>query len=89
MLDKRKRRPGGGRKSNAQKLLDAGFVASWFTSEFQQQRWNKLAASEDERISLDAMKYLTDRLYGKPRLQLDMDHQQNSPIEFRVVRMDM
>jgi hypothetical protein len=63
------RRPGAGRKSNASKLLEAGFIADWFTAEFQEIKWNQLANSEDEMVSLRAMAYLTDRIYGKPKQQ--------------------
>ena len=30
--------------------------------------------SEDERIALDATKYLTDRLYGKAPQSVDLNH---------------
>src|SRR5271170_3674906 len=58
-------RRGAGRKSKASRLIEAGFVASWFTSEFQEIKWKSLVNSDDERVSLDAIKYLTDRIFGK------------------------
>jgi hypothetical protein len=67
-------RRGAGRKSNASKLLEAGFVASWFTAEFQEIKWKSFIESEDERIALDAMKYLTDRLYGKAPHSVALNH---------------
>ena len=42
--------------------MEAGFVASWFTVEFQEIKWKSFLESEEERISLDTMKYLTDRV---------------------------
>ena len=66
-------RPGSGRKPKAQKLLEAGFVANWFSAEFQEIKWRKLVESEDEKIQLDAMKYLTDRLYGKATQPVDVN----------------
>ncbi|MGA9667973.1 MAG: hypothetical protein WBQ94_02125 [Terracidiphilus sp.] len=63
------KRPGAGRKSNAVKLQEAGFVADWLTREFQEIKWNQLVNSKDEMVALRAMAYLTDRLYGKPRQQ--------------------
>ena len=63
------KRPGAGRKSNAAKLLEAGFVADWFTQEFQEIKWNQLVTSKDESVALRAMAYLTDRLYGKAKQQ--------------------
>jgi hypothetical protein len=66
------KRPGAGRKSNAVKLLAAGFVANWFTVEFQETRWNQLVNSKNEFVALRAMAYLTDRLYGKSKQQLEV-----------------
>jgi hypothetical protein len=67
-------RRGAGRKSNASKLIEAGFVASWFTAEFQEVKWKSFLESSDERIALDATKYLTDRLFGKAPQSVDMNH---------------
>lgn len=67
-------RRGAGRKSKASKLIEAGFVADWFTSEFQEIKWKSFLESDDERIALDATKYLTDRLYGKAPHSLDLNH---------------
>jgi len=67
-------RNGAGRKSNASKLMEAGFVASWFTSEFQEIKWKSFLESEDERIRLDAAKYLTDRLFGKAPQSVALKH---------------
>lgn len=47
-------RKGAGRKSNVSKLIEAGFVANWFTAEFQEIKWKSFLESEDERIALDA-----------------------------------
>ncbi|MGC1781147.1 MAG: hypothetical protein WA708_01360 [Acidobacteriaceae bacterium] len=80
-------RRGAGRKSKASKLIEAGFVASWFTSEFQEIKWKSLVGSEDERIALDAIKYLTDRLYGKAPQSLDLNHNNDQPIELVVRRI--
>jgi hypothetical protein len=70
-------RPGSGRKTNASKLLEAGFVATWFTHEFQETKWKSFLSSKDEKIALDATKYLTDRLYGKAALTVTAEHSGN------------
>ena len=70
-------RNGAGRKSKASKLLAAGFVADWFTAEFQEIKWKSIVESADERIALDAMKYLTDRLFGRASQSIDMNHSGN------------
>jgi len=67
-------RRGAGRKSKASKLIEAGFVADWFTADFQAFKWKSIVESEDERIALDALKYLTDRLYGKAPQSVSLQH---------------
>ncbi len=80
-------RKNAGRKSNASKLIEAGFVASWFTAEFQEIKWKSLVNSEDERISLDAIRYLSDRLYGKAPQSLDLNH--NGEVAIKRVIADL
>ena len=70
-------RKNAGRKSNASKLLDAGFAAPWFTIKFQETKWLQFLSSKDEKIALDATKYLTDRLYGKATLTVNAEHSGN------------
>lgn len=71
MAGKGGRTPGSGRKSNAQKLLEAGFVAPFFGEQEQARVWKSMLASEDEKIVLDTAKYLTDRIYGKAPQSVD------------------
>ena len=75
------KRPGSGRKSNAEKLLQAGFVAPWFTVDFQETKWKSFVASDDEKIALDAMKYLTDRIHGKAKQAIEQSGPDGGPIE--------
>lgn len=65
-------RPGAGRKTNKVKALAAGFVADFFDLPAQAKLWKSMLASDDERIALEAGKYLTDRLYGKAPQSVDM-----------------
>ena len=67
-------RKGAGRKSKASRLIEAGFVADWFTPAYQQIKWKSFLESQDERIALDATKYLTDRLFGKAPQSVDLNH---------------
>jgi hypothetical protein len=78
-------RRGAGRKSNASKLIEAGFVANWFTPEYQQIKWKSFLESEDERIALDATKYLTDRLFGKPTQALTHSSDTDAPLVVRHI----
>lgn len=72
MAGKGGKREGAGRKSKAVKLVEAGFVASYWSLLEQEKFWKSMLKSEDERIKLDAGKYLTDRLYGKAPQSVDM-----------------
>jgi hypothetical protein len=36
------------------------------------RKWKNLIESEDERIQLDTLKYLTDRAYGKPKQSMEV-----------------
>ena len=67
------KRKHAGRKSSATKLLEAGFVAPWLTAEFQKIKWTEFVNHEDPKISLDAMKYVTNRVYGMPTQGVDMN----------------
>ena len=74
-------RNGAGRKSKASKLIEAGFVADWFTADYQQIKWKSFLESKDERIALDATKYLSDRLYGKASQAVEMTGGGGGPIQ--------
>jgi hypothetical protein len=78
-------RKGAGRKSNASKLIEAGFVADWFTADYQQIKWKSFLESEDERIRLDACKYLTDRLFGKASQTTVLSGEVDQPLVVRHI----
>ena len=52
--------------------MAAGFVAPWFTAEFQEIKWVKFCNHRNPKIALDALKYVTDRLYGKAALPVEI-----------------
>lgn len=66
------KRSGAGRKTNAVKLLEAGFACKYFGAIEQEKLWKSLLSSDDENIQLNAAKYLCDRLYGKSAQAVDM-----------------
>lgn len=74
------KRPGAGRKSNAAKLLEAGFTCAAFGPEVQAKTWKSMLASADENIVLKAAIYLTDRLYGRPLQQTELSGPNGGPI---------
>lgn len=90
MASKGGARPGAGRKTNAKKMLEAGFVAPFFSLDLQERHWKKFLNSKDEKIALDATKYLTDRIYGKARQAVELSGQNGEPIksEHRIVFVD-
>ena len=78
-------RKGAGRKSKAEKLLKAGFVADWFTAEFQEIKWKSLVESDDERVVLDTMKYLSDQIHGKAKQAVEHSGPEGGPVQAKVV----
>jgi hypothetical protein len=78
-------RHGAGRKSKASKLIEAGFVADWFTPEYQQIKWKSFLESTDQRIALDATRYLTDRIFGKPTQALTHNGNADEPLVVRHI----
>jgi hypothetical protein len=78
-------RNGAGRKSKASKLIEAGFVADWFTADYQQIKWKSFLESKDERIALDATKYLSDRLYGKASQAMTLSGDAVEPLIVRHI----
>ena len=82
------RRPGAGRKTNASKLLAAGFACNYWTLDAQEKHWKSVLGSKDERIRFEAGKYLTDRIWGKPAQAVDMNHSGDMGITFKLERVD-
>jgi len=79
------KRDGSGRKSKAQKLIEASFVADWFTQEFQEIKWKQLLASEDEKVVGRAMEYLTDRMFGKATQKVEASGPDGSPFKAEII----
>ena len=67
-------RKNAGRKSKAEKMLLAGFSAPWFTAELQRTKWSEFVHHDDPKIALDAIKYLSNRIYGMPTQAVDNKH---------------
>lgn len=80
------KREGAGRKSKVTKLLEAKFAAPFFSEAVQQKTWKSLLTSADEKVVLDATKYLTDRLYGKATQAVDMNHSGKVTLESLVAQ---
>jgi hypothetical protein len=75
MASKGGRRPGAGRKPSTIKGIAKKLPresAELLLAEINaNSKWVVLANSKDERISLETLKYLTDRAYGKARQSID------------------
>lgn len=71
------KRPGAGRKPSTLKGIAKRLpkeTAEILLAEINASaKWRKLANSEDERIVLDTLKYLSDRAYGKAPQSLDVN----------------
>ncbi len=71
MASKGGKRPGAGRKPSTLKGIAKRLpreTAELLLAEINANaKWAALANSDDERIVLETLKYLSDRAYGKPR----------------------
>jgi hypothetical protein len=80
------RRPGAGRPKgslNKVKLVATDIAAQALASVDQVKVWRDLMESKDERIKLEALKYLSDRTYGKAPQSLRLQGDAEDP--FRVI----
>ena len=84
------KRPGAGRKPSTIKgvarILPKDTSALILAEIKANQRWIDLANSEDERIQLDTLKYLTDRAFGKPKQAIEHSGTNGGPIEVSDAR---
>ena len=78
-------RKNSGRKTNAERVLAAGFSAVWWTPEMQKTKWREFLEHPDKRISLEAAKYLSNRIYGCPTQAVDNKHSGELELIKRVV----
>ena len=69
-------RPNSGRKTNKSKLLDqqacVEAMGTWFTLDFQKSKWLELLDSDVPIVQQKAMAYLSDRIYGKAAMSLEV-----------------
>lgn len=74
-----------GRKT-AVEVMAARYSASQALEATDQGKmWRKFLHSDDERISLDAWKYLNDRVHGKPAQAMDVSMDTKVQVIKRVV----
>jgi hypothetical protein len=85
MAGKGGKRPGAGRKPStikgiAKKLprLSAELLLAEINAN---RKWVSLANSDDERIVLETLKYLTDRAFGKARQTIEASGEGGGPIQ--------
>jgi hypothetical protein len=78
------KRKHAGRKSSATKLLEAGFVAPWLTQELQEIKWTSFINHDDPKIALDALKYLSNRIYGMPKQAVENTGKDGGPIQHAI-----
>ena len=71
------RRPGAGRKvkriQSLVKRCDRATAAMILAVVDEQSKWQQFIESKDERIALDAMKFLTQMRDGRPKQQVAVD----------------
>ena len=72
-------------------ITNIGFevIGAVWSPEKQKRFWESELNSSDERVSPDAGKYLTDRLFGKARQAVDSNHKgdTDNPFHFTLTRV--
>jgi len=79
------RRPGAGRPKGSlckKKLASVDIATKILVAIDQKKAWMDLMSSNDERIRLEALKYLSDRAYGRPAQSVQL---QGDAESFKVV----
>jgi len=71
MAERGGKRVGAGRKPGAKTVLTKDISAEILASAGPTAIWNRLLNSGDEKIVLECMKYLTDRVWGKAKQSVD------------------
>ena len=78
------KRLGAGRKPNALKGLGFDVIAETWPLHKQKTFWYSMLYSSNERISFEAGKYLTDRMYGKAKQEVDVNHGVSDSLALRI-----
>jgi hypothetical protein len=76
-----------GRPTTAEVLARRASAAEVLQEIDQKRMWRRFLDSDDEKVSLDAWKYLNDRVHGKPKQAVENTGPDGGPIEIvkRVV----
>ena len=78
-------RAGAGRKSKPLTAVRKVMAEEILGAVDEVELWKQLVASDDLRIRLDSLKYLTDRRDGKAPQAVDMNHSGSLEVIKRVV----
>ena len=78
------KRPGAGRKPNVLKGFGFDVIAETWPLHKQKTFWYSMLYSSNERISFEAGKYLTDRMYGKAKQEVDVNHGISDSLALRI-----
>jgi hypothetical protein len=76
-----------GRPTTAELMAKRASAAEVLGSVNQQRMWRRFLESPDDKIALDAWKYLNDRVYGKPKQAMQLAREGGSEVQFRVIRV--
>src|SRR5262249_18625756 len=84
------RRAGAGRPKGSlgrKKLVSQDIAIKILHSIDEKRAWTELLASMDQRIKLEALRYLCDRAYGKAVQAVDLQANVNSVFQIIVERV--
>lgn len=84
------KRPGAGRKkgsTNQSSEKKRAFFAAILKASSPKVLWKRLLESEDDRVALDAAKYLHDQAYGRAPQALEVGGPGGGSIKIEAVRI--
>jgi hypothetical protein len=84
MAGKGGKRPGAGRKPGSKQLALKDLSVEILSSVDQQKLWLGFLRSKDQRIALEASKYLTDRSHGKAHESVKISGDADNPLAITV-----
>lgn len=80
------KRAGAGRPTNPVRIVRKVMAEEILGCVDEKALWGGLLSSEDERIRLDTLKYLTDRRDGKPRQTIEASAVVDAPRGMKAIR---
>lgn len=84
MLIRGGKRAGAGRKKAAKTLITKDFALQILSGIDINSKWNEFLNSKDQKVALEAAKYLSNRAFGMPQSNVQLSGDSENPIKLLV-----